>query len=241
MAMSIHVDVRERGLAAHIPEAKVETLDLGDIQIRSGDLTFVFERKTVADLAASIKDGRYREQKARLLSNVPAHRIAYIIEDGGGSVVGHHGLGVATQAVFRGMFLSTMFRDGIHVIMSTGMEDTAAWVKDLAVRVQKGGDKWVAGGGAACSGEYVNFVKAKKRKIDNIDPSVSFQLQLSQIPGVSTVLARGIVERYPSMCVFVTTLTGLADQAKRLSLLASLPLIGAKKAATILEYLGFTD
>jgi ERCC4-type nuclease len=42
--------------------------DIGDFSLISPDetLTMVFERKTIADWAQSMKDGRYREQKARL-------------------------------------------------------------------------------------------------------------------------------------------------------------------------------
>ena len=35
----------------------------------------IIERKTVEDLAASIKDGRYREQKARLLKHFSKNQI----------------------------------------------------------------------------------------------------------------------------------------------------------------------
>ena len=45
----------------------IQQLDIGDIHVLyKGILVVVIERKTIADLIASIKDGRYREQKLRL-------------------------------------------------------------------------------------------------------------------------------------------------------------------------------
>lgn len=43
-------------------------LDVGDITISNGACTFVIERKQWSDLAASICDGRLKEQKNRMIS-----------------------------------------------------------------------------------------------------------------------------------------------------------------------------
>ena len=89
--IAITIDVRETGLYTNIMERdldiykdkieiKSENLMLGDIHITYKDLTYIFERKTLQDLQSSIKDGRYKEQKARLLSNTSQKFITYIIE-----------------------------------------------------------------------------------------------------------------------------------------------------------------
>jgi ERCC4-type nuclease len=62
---------------------EIQTLDLGDAIIkRTGVDILVIERKTISDLLASIKDGRYEEQSHRLAnaSGVPTHHVIYIIE-----------------------------------------------------------------------------------------------------------------------------------------------------------------
>ena len=66
---------------------KVENLKLGDIIISHDDVVcgnelLLFERKSLNDLASSIKDGRYAEQSFRLggYESVPNHNIVYIIE-----------------------------------------------------------------------------------------------------------------------------------------------------------------
>ena len=59
-----------------------ENLPVGDIIIADNlEEKLIIERKTLADLASSIKDGRYAEQSYRLngLSH-PNHNIIYLIE-----------------------------------------------------------------------------------------------------------------------------------------------------------------
>src|ERR1051325_1842011 len=62
---------------------QIKNLDIGDIHIIDEHeiLIAVFERKTINDLMNSLSDGRYHEQKARLLSQEnPSLRNYYIFE-----------------------------------------------------------------------------------------------------------------------------------------------------------------
>ena len=69
---------------------KVDNLKIGDVAFvetdqnenEIGDELFLFERKSLNDLASSIKDGRYAEQSFRLdgYQPVPNHNIVYLIE-----------------------------------------------------------------------------------------------------------------------------------------------------------------
>ena len=88
--MIIRVDTREDALhgmfklnSAH--QLRSEPLPVGDVILSSADGQtdyIVFERKTLLDLAASILDGRYKEQSHRLqaIPNVHCHNVVYIIE-----------------------------------------------------------------------------------------------------------------------------------------------------------------
>jgi len=96
--MLIRVDTREDALhsmfqmnlnqapcdkAIHV--LRSEPLPVGDVIISSSDGEtdyIVFERKSLQDLAASIRDGRYKEQSLRLQAfpNVHNHNIVYIVE-----------------------------------------------------------------------------------------------------------------------------------------------------------------
>ena len=77
---------KEKGLEKI--KIKVENLKLGDIVISddddggNGNELLLFERKSLNDLASSIKDGRYVEQSYRLdgYESIPNHNIVYIIE-----------------------------------------------------------------------------------------------------------------------------------------------------------------
>ena len=62
-----------------------KVLTLGDILLQDNSqeqIEYLFERKSLSDLVASIKDGRYEEQSYRLIhaSNVAPSRIMYVIE-----------------------------------------------------------------------------------------------------------------------------------------------------------------
>ena len=67
----------------HSHEIKLESLPLGDMILldKEEKEKVIFERKSLYDLAASIKDGRYKEQSFRLNQcNLHNHNIIYIIE-----------------------------------------------------------------------------------------------------------------------------------------------------------------
>ena len=63
-------------------ELVTENLALGDIIISNDDKEIIIiERKSLNDLASSIKDGRYKEQSFRLNNyNIHNHNIIYLIE-----------------------------------------------------------------------------------------------------------------------------------------------------------------
>ena len=93
----IWVDYREKELITHLDNAlddkkkfHICNLPIGDVIIgcdsendipKPEEILCIMERKTVSDMAASIRDGRYEEQSYRLNdSNVPNHNILYVIE-----------------------------------------------------------------------------------------------------------------------------------------------------------------
>lgn len=90
--MLLKVDNRERTIIPALTTAcgqingvsiTTENMPLGDAGIYTddGQELILFERKSLNDLAASIKDGRYAEQSMRLsATDTPNHNIVYIIE-----------------------------------------------------------------------------------------------------------------------------------------------------------------
>lgn len=80
--MNLIIDSRETKLLSliQVPH-KIESLPIGDILLESSDNRLLIERKTCDDLTASIKDGRYREQRSRLLSwKRENQKVLYVIE-----------------------------------------------------------------------------------------------------------------------------------------------------------------
>jgi len=84
--MKLIIDTRETGSVAKELDKlntpySIEPLSVGDFAIRNdeGESVAVWERKTCADLAASINDGRYAEQKGRL-NAMDCRWKGYIIE-----------------------------------------------------------------------------------------------------------------------------------------------------------------
>ena len=89
--MFIKIDHRETDVLTnmsllfrdHSHQITVENLHIGDIILYDNDNNekIIFERKSLYDLAASIKDGRYTEQSYRLNNcSCHNHNIVYIIE-----------------------------------------------------------------------------------------------------------------------------------------------------------------
>lgn len=187
--MKLIIDNREKSIIPLFQEVEYETtnLDLGDFQIVNpeGEIVLIIERKTQADLLSSIKDGRHREQKLRLLnSSVP--NIAYLIE-GKNNIKYFKSSDKASEV---GSILNTMFRDKLFVIRTLDMEETVLYIKTLLKKFTKNDFKFE-------NKEYSSVIKLKKK--DNLTPENCFIAQLSQIPGVSNTIAKCIVEKYPNM------------------------------------------
>lgn len=238
MVLKVIVDTRETGMIKEFDSSfdfLIQNLDVGDVLMQDDDhdLSLVFERKTLSDLAASIKDGRYKEQKHRLLATYPAHRITYIIEEG--HIVPRDLTGLMRKSVFFGMYINTMYRDGIHVVFTKSLSETAVFIHDVATKCRENPEKFKAVGRG--EDDYILSRKAKTRKIENIDPSACYQLQLCQIPGVSHKLAEGIINAYPTLMSFMQHLSTFTSKDAAVKNVAKLPLIGGKKATVIVEYL----
>lgn len=102
-----------------------ETLPLGDIIINDGtNDCVIIERKTLTDLAASIKDGRYDEQSYRL-NGIPHHNhnIIYLIE-GDMHNFNTFKARIDKQTLYSAMFSIQYFK-GFSVMRSNNIFETA--------------------------------------------------------------------------------------------------------------------
>lgn len=126
----------------------------------------LIERKAVADLAASIQDGRYNEQSLRL-HNAPIHNhnIVYMIE-GNISAYSSRYSRVDSAALHSAVF-SLMFYKGFSTIHTANLQQTYEWIVRAYSKIEKemekkdgkvpyyntaksGGGGGGAGGGEGC-------------------------------------------------------------------------------------------
>jgi ERCC4-type nuclease len=250
MDATIVLDVRERALISAMPEAATAQLQIGDVEIRiSGTRVLVVERKTLADLAASIKDGRYREQKARLLANATCP-VAFVVESAYGSFAfddrmrGCNGIAPKTlQGAVISMTLSS------RVVFTRDVADTVAFLRRTAERLARDftviSSEAAALPALACDTRDEYSVNAAcvsgiaMRKRDNLDVRSCFAHQLCQVPGVSAKLSTTLCAEFGSMAALYARLLPLSRE-QREAAFGDLPMLGKKKAATLVDFL-FVD
>ena len=232
---NIYNDIVSRDLDNYRDKIQIisENLMLGDIHITYKTLNYIFERKTLQDLQSSIVDGRYKEQKARLLSNTSQKYITYIIE---GDNILSSNMYSKNKSMIQGAYLHTMFRDNIRIIYTKNIEETTTLILLLSTKIIDKPDKFLHEEYTAdkC---YTDFVKLKKKKIDNIDLKSCFIMQLSQIPMISNVIAKNIHLTYTSMGTLVKSLDKFETVEEKIKELCKIDGVGKEKAASIIKYI----
>ena len=124
---------------------KVENLKLGDIIISHDDVfcgneLLLFERKSLNDLASSIKDGRYAEQSFRLggYDSVPNHNIIYIIEgDLSKWKENTKYNGRVNKKTLLSSMCSMLYYKGFSVIRTMNMTETCELILNWGDKLQK--------------------------------------------------------------------------------------------------------
>ena len=221
------IDIRERELIDLLKEIqvphKLELLDIGDILFRDGEqVILIIERKTVNDLKASICDGRAREQKARLMSCVDIARILYVIEGNLSNPLDTSVSGVEVSTLI-GSLINTLFRDNIKVYKTISLRETANFIKRLSEKLDTCDRVTYFQSNAKESMDDAKYASTlKKRKKDNMTPSVWFICQLSLIPQVSEIIASSIVNMYPSVNDLVSAYNDIPEEEGRILLLVDL-------------------
>jgi ERCC4-type nuclease len=136
-AVELLIDIRERGLGALLTTLGVPfrtaALDVGDLLFQKADGTplLVAERKSHADFAASNNDGRYREQRARLMAvRGSGVAVLYILE-GEWSDTEWRQYGRTTEAALKRLTTRLILRYGMPVLAAASLADTARWCRTL--------------------------------------------------------------------------------------------------------------
>ena len=113
-----------------------EVLPLGDIFITTDENKHVMliERKTIQDLLASIKDGRYEEQSYRLThsSGLPPHSILYIIE----GQLSQLRSNIERKIVYSALTSLNFFK-GFSVIRTNSVNETAEYIIWMSEKIER--------------------------------------------------------------------------------------------------------
>ena len=223
--MLIKLDCREIKLhelcqlhLADKPELKMvsEGLPLGDIIIcdNDGNEKVIIERKSLADLAASIRDGRYQEQGYRLNQcDMHNHQIYYVVEGDLRYYKPYKGL-PDKKALLSAMVSISYFK-GFSLYRTNNLEETAEWLVQFAYKLGKEGPAALphyAGGSDKSAADPTSYsqVVGKRIKKDNITPANIGEIMLGQIPSVSSASAMAIMQKFSNLSTLIDALR--ADQ-----------------------------
>jgi ERCC4-type nuclease len=210
-------------------EIKSERLPLGDIILHDpgqgqGRDIVLFERKTLNDLAASIQDGRYKEQSFRLLQSAAAaaaaaagtgtgfhpHNIVYIIEGDIARYDAKHSR--ISKSALQSAMVSLLYYKGFSVVRTMNVGETADFILHFADKVMKESAEGATPAYThahahaphhtecethdATATERYSEVGTKKEKRDYITRENIGEIMLAQVPGVSPKIAAGILAKY---------------------------------------------
>lgn len=227
---NLYNDIIDRDLDIYTDkiEFNKNNIDIGDINIKYRDIEYIFERKTINDLISSIHDGRYREQKARMIDNYDNKRITYIIE--GDDILSSKTYN--KSKVLQSTYLNILFRDNIRLVFTKNVNETATLILSLSIKIIENPEKFnnISNNNTT----YTDHLKLKKKKIENIDEKTCYLMQLSQIPYISNTIAKNISNIYPSMTSLILALNEVDDKNKELCKIEG---IGKEKASYIIKYL----
>jgi ERCC4-type nuclease len=196
-------------------EIKSERLPIGDVilhdprqgqgQGQAKDIV-IFERKTLNDLAASIRDGRYKEQSFRLIETAAAtgfhtHHIVYIIE---GDLTQYNERHTQiTKTALQSAMVSLMYYKGFSVVRTMNLGETAEFIINFADKVAKESADGMrpayhdeAATATAAPAQTYSEVSTKKEKRDFITRENIGEIMLAQVPGVSAKMAASILAKY---------------------------------------------
>ena len=230
--MLIRVDSREDALhglfqinmnsAVHL--LRSESLPVGDIILSSSDGEtdyIIFERKSLQDLAASIRDGRYKEQSHRLqaIPGMHNHNVVYIVE-GDFARYNERFSKIGKKALYSAM-CSLNYYKGFSVVRTMSIMETHELIHHYADKLAASpapyGHYYSVNApqpdqpnqpdqtdGAVAS--YCSVLKVKQVKCENITPQNIGEIMLCNIPGVSSKTAAAIVKKYPTMRALMESL-----------------------------------
>ena len=192
---------------------EIKTLDIGDIIVCNDDgkELVIIERKTMKDLASSIRDGRYQEQGFRLENcTMHNHNIYYLLE----GTLGSLGPRFEKRSLLSSI-ASISYHKGFSLYRTLSVAESAEWLIRFTDKLRRS-DKppYYTDKPSICSKqednddskqEYTSVCKRVKK--NNITYDNIGSIMLMQIPGVSAESAKTIMQSYGTLKHLIETLT----------------------------------
>lgn len=207
----------------------------------------LIERKSVADLASSIQDGRYNEQSLRLHHHpLHNHNIIYLIE-GNVSTYQSRYSRVDASALHSAVF-SLLYYKGFSTVQTANLPATYEWITRAYMKICRemerkdgkvpfyGTRVGIVGGGRCSSEEDTSVltehaissattniptaytdVLIKRVKNQNITPDNIGVILLSQIPGISSTIAEIIMREFSTISDFIDFIRANPDYLSSLT------------------------
>lgn len=186
--------IRQAKINDFVIDYQVANLEVGDFVIKdslTNTVYLVIERKTMKDLSASITDGRFRQQKERLLESTgDCNKILYMLE---GNKVINSEIGVSKNAI-HGSIVNLLFKHNYKVLHTSDESSSLSYLV-LLYKKYKNGDFINP---SVVRSAPIELRQKMVSKTDKVKQNI-LALQLCVIPGVSFKTAEKISEKYKSM------------------------------------------
>lgn len=170
----------------------------------------VLERKTLMDLSASIKDGRYDEQKYRL-SHCPGLENVIFLVEGSIDAVEARGVdfpGMLPSSTLRTAIRHTQLLHGLHVLQSTSKAHTAKLLTTLHQQILQRRPDHLGG----CL-RYEKFLDGARKSWKSTVRD-TFGRMLRALPGCGPAAVDAILEVAPTPMKLTALLREQQDQGR---------------------------
>ena len=223
----LEIDYREKAIIKYFEDYKpdinykITNLTIGDFVLKdANDIYYIIERKTIMDLASSITDGRFREQKQRLLDSIGTpDKIVYVLEGN----KNQKKFGSISKPIIDSSILNLIFRHKYKVIHT--LNDVSTYETLLAL-----------------------YKKLKMKELDKL-PETNLKVikksdaitnnmfahMLSVIPGVSMNISKKISDIYLTLPLLVIAYEALHDILEREKMLSNIQVTDKRKLGMALS------
>ena len=207
------LDTRESELIISLKEVTVKALPVGDIWIgvnEEGVMSeggLVIERKSIRDLEASILDGRYREQRGRILAFCEEHKTQpmYILEGSLSSSTGRLQKSALMKFIER-----LVLHYQIPVIQTASVQETAELIQTLMEQWKEDPSRLKQ------TTERIKMTDGihVQKKANAADPKQFAIACLAQCPGVSIKMSEALITHFGSLRAVMDAQPNEIEQVK---------------------------